>query len=614
MPKPSNSITDLATGVKTSVGSGQAQEQQGAVVLFSDGQHNEGESPVEVAKVLGGRQMPVFTVGFGAQIKPRDLALMKVEAPDSAFVEDRVRGQLTLKDDMPEGQSFTASIKDGSRVLWERQLVTDGKGLRKVSFEFPLSEVAKERLKDQREGMEISGIPLEMQVSLSQVNGEREVGNNDAGLRMRAVTQRRKILLLDGRPRWETRYLRNLFERDEQWEINTVIAGATARESGLARGNGPEQFPNDPALLQSYDLIIFGELPRSVFKEEELTWLSEFVSQRGGAIAFIDGSRGVLKSYAQTPLGALLPVEWKGNPVRGQVTRLVLSDRAQALAPFALVPEKIQNADLWQHLGVPHWLSGATPLPGAEVLVEAEISGDAKRVPAVVARPFGAGKVLYHAFDDSWRWRYEIADQYHVKYWNQVANWIAELPFAVRDKFISLDAGAITYRPGDSADLRVRLRDGEGKPVTNSVVDAILYKDGARIATIRLAPDDNAGGLFRGRTAALEPGDYEVGVESVAIADRDARARTQFKVEPRETGELAQLNTNEELLRQIASVSGGQYLREEQLPRLLELLAPMSQGRVIERDTVLWQSYWWFLPLIGLLTIEWILRKRVGLL
>ncbi|MEI9896009.1 MAG: hypothetical protein WDN28_19605 [Chthoniobacter sp.] len=84
-------------------------------------------------------------------------------------------------------------------------------------------------------------------------------------------------------------------------------------------------------------------------------------------------------------------------------------------------------------------------------------------MPAVVERPFGAGKVMYQAFDDSWRWRYEVADQYHVRYWNQIANWMAELPFAVRDKLISLDAGALVYRPGDSADLRVRLRDGQGR-------------------------------------------------------------------------------------------------------------------------------------------------------
>ena len=201
-----------------------------------------------------------------------------------------------------------------------------------------------------------------------------------------------------------------------------------------------------------------------------------------------------------------------------------------------------------------------------------------------------------------------------MRYWNQIANWLAELPFAVRDKLISLDAGALVYRPGDSADLRVRLRDGQGRPVTNATVDAVLYRDGRRSATIRLTPEENAGGLFRGRTATLEPGSYEVAVESAAIAERDARARTGFKVEALETGELTQLSLNEDLLRQMSAVTGGEYLREENVDRLVDLLAPISEGRVIESDTVLWQSYWWFLPIVLLLTAEWIIRKRVGML
>jgi len=305
-------------------------------------------------------------------------------------------------------------------------------------------------------------------------------------------------------------------------------------------------------------------------------------------------------------------VEWKGAGVREANMKLTLSERAATLAPFALSPDKTQNVETWGNLRPVHWVSGATALPGAETLVEATAGG--KKVPAVVTRSFGAGKVLYQAFDDSWRWRYEVADQYHVRYWNQIANWMAELPFAVRDKLISLDAGALTYRPGDSADLRVRVRDGEGRPVTNAAVDAVLYRDGRRVATIRLSPDENAGGLFRGRTASLEPGNYEVAVESAAIAERDSKARTSFKVEPLETGELTQLSLNEELLRQMSAVTGGQYLREENIDRLVDLLAPISQGRIIESDTVLWQSYWWFVPIVLLLTVEWIVRKRVGML
>ena len=614
LPNPEGEGTNLATPLKTTAGAGNNPDQRGAVVLFSDGQHNEGESPQEVARLLGARQWPVYSIGFGGTTQPHDLALVKIDAPEAVFFEDRVRGQITLKDDMAAGQPFRITIRDGDKTLWEQDLRTEGRNLRTVPFDFAVGDAVKSRLKSQREGVQVSGVPLELKVAVSKVEGDLEPNNNELGLRVRAVTQKRKVLLLDGRPRWESRYLRNLFERDEQWEVSSVVAGVVAGDPGLARGEKPDQFPTSAAVLNSYDLIVFGEVPRALLKPEELLWIRDFVGKRGGALVFVDGPRGSLREYGDTALGPLIPVEWKGPGVREHIVRLSLPEGAQLLSPFSLVPEKAQNADVWRTLPAPHWISGATALPGSEVLVEAEVSGAPHdHLPAVVLRPFGAGRVLYHAFEDSWRWRYEVADEYHVKYWNQIGNWIAELPFAVRDKFVALDAGAITYRPGESAELRVRVKDGQGRPVTDTVVDAVLYRDGARIATIRLAPDENAGGLFRGRTAALDPGQYEVGIESAAIAERDARARTSFKVEPRETGELTQLNLNEELLRQMSVASGGQYLREENLSRLTDLLAPLSHGRVIESDTVLWQSYWWFLPIIGLLTVEWILRKRTGL-
>ena len=611
LPKPVGEISNLATSLKNAA-SGPEKSAAGAVVLFSDGQHNEGESPVEVAKFLAGRGVPVFTVGLGTEARPRDLAVVKIDGPDAVFFEDRVRGQIVLKDDMPAGLPFTVTIKDGDQPVWEQALVTDGQNVRRVAFDFPISELVKQRLQQRQTDQQVSGVPLELAVAVSRVEGDDQAANNRATLRLRAVTQKRRILLLDGRSRWESRYLRNLFERDEQWETNAVIVGATAGETGWPRGDRPGAFPNEPALLANYDLILFGEVPVDVFKGDELQMIQDFVARRGGAIIFIDGPRGRLQEFKATPLASLFPIEWNGEAARDGIGHLALSERAAGLAAFSLAADRAQNADIWLNLRPPHWISGAVPLAGAETLLEADVNG--KKLPAAVYRPFGAGKVFYHAFDDSWRWRYEVADVHHVRYWNQIANWIAELPFAVRDKFVSLDAGAVTYRPGDSADLRVRLRDGENRPVTNATVDAVLYREGSKAGTIRLVPDDNAGGLFRGKTSALEPGNYEVAVESLAIPANELKARAEFKVEPRETGELTQLSLNEDLLRQMSAASGGQYLREEELGRLPDLLAPMSQGRIVESDTVLWQSYWWFVPIVLLLTVEWIIRKRVGML
>ena len=138
-------------------------------------------------------------------------------------------------------------------------------------------------------GTEVSGFPLELRVVVSPVDGERELGNNEGALRFRAVTQKRKILIVDGRPRWESRYLRNMFDRDEQWETTMVVAGTKVGENGLSRGDKADQFPADRERLEVFDLIIFGEVPRNLWKGDELKWIREFVEKRGGGI--LDGWR-----------------------------------------------------------------------------------------------------------------------------------------------------------------------------------------------------------------------------------------------------------------------------------------------------------------------------------
>ena len=445
--------------------------------------------------------------------------------------------------------------------------------------------------------------------SISGVDGEKEKSNNEADFSLHAIMQRRKVLILDGRPRWEVRYLRNLFDRDDQWEVNALVADRG--NEGWTRGKNAGQFPPDKETLFSYDMIVFGEVPRQFLnKLEEQEWIRDFVAKRGGGMLVIDGRRGHISNFAGTPLEPLFPVDWKADAIRPK--SLKLTERGSRLAMLQISTEAEKNADAWASLLAPHWVAPARVLPGAEVLVEA-VDGE-RKIPALVYRRFGAGKVLYSGFDESWRWRYEVADLYHQRYWNQIVREIMEPPFTVRDSRVSLNVGKLVYGPDESIDIRARLRDGDGRPLTNTGAEALIYKDGKRVATVKLAGDDNAAGLFQGQVGALTGGSYEVRVRADGAPEPDGTLKTEFKVQPREAGELAVLNANEDLLRQVAAQSGGEFFREEEARELVGRLEPLSRERVFESDTALWQSWWWFAPLVALLTLEWILRKWTGML
>ena len=125
--------------------------------------------------------------------------------------------------------------------------------------------------------------------------GEASTSNNEAPLRLAAIVQRQKVLLLDGRSRWETRYLRNLFERDEQWDVNAILAGPGVQQQELLRGPEAGQFPENRDQLFGYDLIVLGELELALLSAAEQRWLRNFVELRGGGLILIDGQRGTLK-------------------------------------------------------------------------------------------------------------------------------------------------------------------------------------------------------------------------------------------------------------------------------------------------------------------------------
>jgi len=222
--------------------------------------------------------------------------------------------------------------------------------------------------------------------------------------------------------------------------------------------------------------------------------------------------------------------------------------------------------------------------------------------------------VIYMAFDESWRWRYKVADQYHARFWNQMARQIAEQPYAVQDQFVKLDAGSATYQPDDKAEIRARLRDRDGKPMLKAKATAQIYRDGRKVATLPLDAGDSKSGSFAGQTGPLEPGKYEVGVSIEGIDDAQLKARAQFTVEAPVSIERRAVTMDESTLSAMASRAFGRYYREEDLPQLIDRLEPTSSGRIIVTETALWRSYWWFVPIMLLLTMEWLLRKRAGLL
>ena len=565
-------LTDLATGLTDGAApagerAGAAAAPRSAVVLLTDGRHNAGPSPTDAARALGEAGAALFPVVFGSDDPAADLAVVAVTAPDLLFKTDRLRGTVTVRDTGPAGTPFTAEVVSGDAVLWREDFVTTGAGDRAVPFEFPLdAEPLSSRLAaggDDGDGLTRTVAPLDLTVRLSPLPGEADAANNARPLRVAVTLAPRRALLLDGRPRWETRYLRNALARDPRWAVTTVIhPDPTAPlprgdAAGPNPGGGEGAFPATRDGLLAYDLILFGELPPALLTAEECRWLREFVERRGGGLVFIDGRRGALGELPSPVLTDLLPVARGGEALPAPATELRPTPAGAATGALRMDPDDDADARAWAALPAPKTLIAAEASPGSETLLEAVVDGAPR--PAVVTRAFGAGRVLYLAFDETWRWRYRAADTHHQRLWNQLAGFVMPRPYAVRDELLALDAGPATYAPGASATVRAELRrpaarGAAARPAAGAVVDAVLTRDGRVVGTVPLTEDPAVPGAYRGATGPLEPGDHEVSVRAAGFPAGALQARAGFRVEPPANAEAADTAANPALL---AAMGGG---------------------------------------------------------
>jgi hypothetical protein len=249
---------------------------------------------------------------------------------------------------------------------------------------------------------------------------------------------------------------------------------------------------------------------------------------------------------------------------------------------------------------------------GSEVLaVHEEVANEYGRIPLLVTRTYGAGKVLYMATDGAWRWRKGVEDKYHYRFWGQVVRWMAYRRNMAKGERMSLSFTPEQPQLGQSLALDARVAQASGEPLSRGDVAARITAPSGAVETVRFAPPAGEGewGVFAATFKPREPGRHDVQLSCKETGDTlDASFFVQGS-----TAEGIGRAARPEVLAEIAQVTKGRLVRPGEIASIIESLAKLPEPPPSVRRLQLWCHPLAAMSIVGLLGLFWVMRKRQGL-
>jgi uncharacterized membrane protein len=585
----------------------------GAVVLLSDGDDNSGGVSADAISALRARHIPVHTVGFGREHAAHDVEIDDAVVAPRALADSRLAAKVTFHQRGYAGSKINLTVRD----------ISTGQG--KMLASRPITLGPDGNLQTETLMFDIGGAGAKtLQIAAAPLANEENTANNTLTRVVNVSAEKRRILYMEGEPRWEYKFIRQAEEDDRMVQIvsidrtseNKIYVQGVDDPKDLAGG-----FPSRAEDLFAFQGLIIGSVEAGYFTPGQQQIIREFVDRRGGGLLLLGGQFALADGgWNATSLIDLFPTTLplqagtfhrEADPMRGIThTTSELAPAGEDSIITRLVDDPAANDAKWKKLPyLMDYEDPGTPKPGAAVLANM-ITPEGKKLPLLITENFGRGRTAIMATGGSWRWQMSspLSDTAHDLFWQQLLRWVvSDTPghvFASVPAQMLLDNGAIT--------ITAEVRDPQYNPAPDAKVEAHILGPSGVTALVEMAPVPDSPGQFQAAWSAPKVGAYLTEVTAQRAGKELGRDVLTFQ---RMDGVAENFHTeqNRDLLERLAAQTGGQYWKPADLGKLAGAI-PYSEAGVTMRETRdLWDLPLVFLVLLLLRFSEWWLRRKWGI-
>ena len=575
------SFKDISTNISQIIQHMKDQDNSSPLagsILFTDGQINQGSEIItDDLKSL----KPIHVIGVGNKNPLIDVAIHSVNAPPVIIKGENAEIQVVIISQGDINQRLNVTLRSDKKLLGSKVIGLKGKGsLNKVKF----------MLRPEQTG-EINYI-----VQVNALPDEVNIMNNRQVVPLQVLKNQYKIAMITGAPSFNTGVIKTIILDNEKFNIDHYYY------RGDNYSNPLKKFWDT-----KYDLILFDNHPIGNNANEWTTYVRIFakkiLSQKSSFAIFIGHDTNL---EALIPYLNLMDLKLKDPLIElGDKFNWNFTENWELLFPFnsssQISTSEKNYPPLFVNLDIDSSNKGVA-------LAEFSVSG--VNIPLITTAEKSPLRYMVWSSPDLNKLYYNNQNNKNKSLTNQVLgvlfSWLMRTgngkDFYFRPSKTSYQQGEQVIVSGKPANKLENIQEGYINVFHNS----------EKINVKPLTFDKNKG-LYSGKFWASKAGKLNYNIEIIHGDQSLVASRGEVTVQESKI-ELNNVFLNKEPLLELSSITSGSYYNWDEKNSLLSEINQKSKKEITTREVILHESWVIFFAILFLVTSEWILRKKYGMI
>ncbi|MFH1528339.1 MAG: hypothetical protein ABIG69_17165 [Bacteroidota bacterium] len=549
-----------------------------SVSILSDGIINDGSNSVFSSERFG---IPFYTIGFGDSSISKDISVTKITYNKFVYAGKSTQINALVKaEEITGGTVSVKLVEDGKIVESKIVALVDG-NLKNVLFDYTPTTAGIKKLS----------------VVVDYVEGEENTANNSKYFTLNVLESKVKIILIGGAPSSDFAFTYRALKSNKEFDVNRIIQISA------------NSYTNNSASISALDsadvliLIGFPKYPNAAINKKVLNQIN---NRNKPFFILSDGSnRSELKRYEP-----YLPFQLNNNRLPNMQAQLNVVDKYNPLFKSGGA-----DAQTWETLPpISVEGNGINVKPGSSLLASASVRGVDLEIPLIISRVQGLRKSISISAADIWKWKMRPSSSSIMLFDNFMLNSVKWLMSDTNNEFFSIEFNNSIFYSGQTIELIAQLYDDSFNPVSNADVKCIITGNDFNVETRLIS---KSSGIYEGEVKISSPGDYFVKGIAIENGSEKISKTKSFKILPQD---LESLDTrmNSAFLKHLAEVTGGKYFGKDELNDYFEELEKLNsvppKFESEANDFQVWNEEMILILIVLMFSLEWFIRKRVGLL